>query len=280
MSSPYPLLLSLLAVLPGSGCGPSVPADGGDPPLPECTAELDGVLEAAELPLALGIEVRYTRNAVDVPASFDVGGDVGSDGAALWDFSDGPADVGATFAILDPADTPCAELFDDASYAAPLLVETPDLLGCFRRTVFDDGTGELAMLGAVSDHGVAAAALTRWEYDEPLVLYRLPMQVGDAWEQTVSYRSAVAFGVPDQGVEHYRVEVDRLGSARIPGGIEVADALRVRVDLEQTLAVSVGEHVRTVHQLQWVRPCFGELGRAVSPDPSFDLLDEIRRYYP
>ncbi len=268
----------LLVVALAPGCGPSVPADGGDPPIPECVAELDGVLAADELPLAPGIQVRYTRNEVDQPLSFDVEGGGGT--APAWDFSEGPADVGATFPILGPAETPCADLFDNVTYAAPFLVEAPDLLGCFRRTDDGEGGGELALLGMVSADGVAPAAVTRLAYDEPLVLHRFPLAVGDGWEQTVSYRSALAYGVPNQGVETYRFEVDALGAADIPGGVRIEDVLRLRVEVEQTLAIAVGEPSRTIHQLLWVRPCFGEVARAVSTDPDFAEIDEFRRYYP
>ena len=263
-----------------AGCGPSVPADGGDPPIPECAAELDGILEAGELPLAPGLEVRYTRNTTDAPVTFDVDGEGGAADGRSWDFAEGPTDVGATFQILDPDDTPCADLFDDVSYAAPILVETPELLGCFRRTVADDGSGELSVLGMVTADGVAPAAATRLAYDEPLVLHRFPMRIGDSWEQTVHYRSAVAYGVPNQGLETYRFEVDALGSAAIPGGIQIDDVLRLRVDIEQTLALAVGNPTRSIRQLLWVRPCFGEIARAVSTDPGSESIDELRRYYP
>lgn len=274
------LCLIAIAALVGPGCGPSVPAGEGEAPIPECVAELDGIIEAAELPLAPGIRVRYTRNATDTPVEFDPDGLLDSGGTRFWDFDEGPTDVGATLEILDPLDTPCADLFDDASYAAPILVETPDLLGCFRRTEFDDGTGELAMLGLVSADGVAPASATRLVYDEPVVLYRFPMGVGDAWEQTVGYRSATAYGVPNQGLETYRVEVDARGTARIPGGIAIEDVLRIRVELEQTLALAVGDPTRTIHQTMWIRPCFGEIARAVSTDPDSTSLSELRRYYP
>jgi len=243
-------------------------------------AELDGVIDAAELPLAPGVEVRYTRNATDAPVEFDPDGLLDSGGGRFWDFEEGPTDVGATFEILDPPDTPCADLFDDVTYAAPILVETPEVLGCFRRTEFDDGTAELAMLGMVSAGGVAPAAATRLAYDEPLVLYRFPLALGDSWEQTVGYRSAVAYGVPNQGLETYRFEVDSRGTARIPGGIAIEDVLRIRVELEQTLALAVGEPTRTIHQFQWIRPCFGEIARSASNEAGSSTHDELRRYYP
>jgi hypothetical protein len=274
------LAVLVLATLLAAGCGPSVPANGGDPPIPECAAELDGALTVAELPLAPGLEVRYTRNAPDDTLAFDVDGSPATGDRRAWDFSEGPTDVGATFGILDPADTPCADLFDDVSYAAPILVETPELLGCFRRTVADDGSGELSVLGMVTSDGVAPAAATRLVYDEPLVLHRFPMRVGDSWEQTVHYRSAVAYGVPNQGLETYRFEVDALGTAAIPGGIQIDDVLRLRVDIEQTLALAVGDPTRSIHQLLWVRPCFGEIARVVSTDPDLAEIDELRRYYP
>lgn len=273
------VVLAMAAVV--VGCGPSVPADDpGTVPLPECSAELDGVITLDELPLAPGVAVRYTRNAVDEPAAVEPDGEDAGDGLRRWDFSGEAGAVGATLSLIDPLDAPHTGLFVDATYVVPLAMETPDLLGWFRLDDHGDGSGELLLLGMATDDGVAAASRTLVVYDEPLALYRFPFGVGDTWEQTVTYRDAVAFGIPEQGTEHYRFEVDARGSVALPGGVEVSDALRVRVDVEQTLAIAQGEHTRSFHQLLWVRPCFGELGRMVGTDPSFEAADEFRRYYP
>ncbi len=263
-----------------AGCDP-VPADGdGSAPIPECVATLDGRLTAEELPLAPGIAVRYARNEPGEAQTFDVDGADQGDGTAHWDFTTGPRDVGATLALIDPAEAGLLDAFPTASYAVPLLVETPDLLGVFERHDAGDGSGELAMLGLITVDGVAPGARTEVHYDEPLVLYRFPMEPGDTWEQTVTYRDAVAYGIPNQGVETYRVSVDARGSASLPGSVEIDDVLRVHVEVEQTLAIAQGDPTRTVHQLMWVRPCFGEVARVVSADPAFGELDELRRYDP
>jgi len=267
--------------LSGAGCGDSVPGGGeGEPPLAECSVELDGVIDAVELPMAPGIEVRYTRNATDEPFEVDVDGMDDGAGGILWDFSDGPADVGATLPLLAPDEFPHPELFPDATYASPLLVESPELLGYFRLTPSDEGHDELAMLGMATTEDVTAGSRTTVAYDEPLVLYRFPLALGDTWEQTVTYRDAVTLGLPNQGVEHYSFAIDAAGTARLPGGIEVRDVLRVRVETEQILAVQVGEPALQTYQLMWVRPCFGELARVVSADPEFGSVEEFRRYYP
>ncbi len=270
-----PLLLALLV----SGCGTSVPADDpGEPPLPECTADLDGVMTLDEMPVVTGLEVRYARNTPGEPVEVDVDGELATDGGRLWDFSDGPADVGATLVLQDPAELSGAGLFPDATYAAPMLVESPDLLGWFRLDDGDEPT--LSMLGMATRDEVDPASRTVVVYDEPLVLYRYPFGVGDAWEQTVTYRDALAYGIPNQGSEHYRFDVDAHGTVRLPGGVEVSDVLRVRVQVVQTLALAAGQHTQTFHQLIWVRPCFGELARVVGTDPEFSTADELRRYYP
>ncbi len=261
------------------GCGPGVAADDpGSNLLPECTAELDGILDVHELPMAPGISVRYVRNALDQPAAFEVGGTHGADGH--WYFDEGPADIGATLTLLDPADTPHGDEFPGATYAAPLLVESPSVLGYFALETFEDGTGQLVMLGMAIDDGVDPASHTLLRYDDPLLLYPFPMAVGDSWTQTVTYRDAVAFGVPNQGVETYRFDVDELTTVHLPGGTEASDALVLSVEIDQTLALSAGPHLRTVHQRIWLRPCFGEVARAVSGDPEFEVIDELRRVYP
>lgn len=260
------------------GCGTSVPADDpGDPLLAECSAALDGIMTADEMPIVTGLEVRYARNLPGEAVEVDVDGELASDGGRLWDFSDGPAGVGATLVLEDPADLD-EDRFPGATYAAPMLVESPDLLGWFR---LDEGEGTtLSMLGMATTAGVPDASRTEVVYDEPLVLYRFPFTVGDSWSQTVTYRDALAYGVPNQGVEDYQFEVDARGTVRLPGGVEVSDVLRIRVQVDQTLALAAGGHTRTFHQLLWVRPCFGELARVVAADPEFGTVDEFRRYYP
>ena len=261
------------------GCGTSVPADDpGEPPLAECSAELDGIMTADEMPVVTGLEVRYVRNLPGEPAEVDVDGALASDGGRLWDFSDGPADVGATLVLEEPADLADAEMFPGATYAAPMLLESPELLGWFRLDEGDQTT--LSMVGMATTGDTPAASRTEVVYDEPLVLYRFPFTVGDSWSQTITYRDALAFGIPNQGVERYQFEVDARGTVRLPGGVEVSDVLRVRVQVDQTLALATGDHTRTTHQLLWVRPCFGELARVVSQDPSFETVEELRRYYP
>ena len=267
-----------LATLVG-GCGESVPGGGDEePPLTECVANLDGQIDADELPMVPGIEVRYTRNSEPVDVDLD-GMDDGT-GGVLWDFSDGPTDVGATLELLAPDEAPHAELFPEMTYAAPLLVESPELLGYFHRGTSADGVDVLAMLGMATTDDVPPASRTVVVYDTPLVLYRFPLALADTWEQTVTYRDATTLGLPNQGVEHYTFVVDAAGTARLPGGIEVSDVLRVRVETEQILAVQVGEPAYETHQMLWIRPCFGELARAVSSEPDFAPVEEFRRYYP
>ena len=121
--------LVVMAAVLVQGCGPSVLADDpGSAPLPECAAELDSTITLDELPLAPGIDVRYTRNGVGEPVDVDPDGDDQGDGTRLWDFSGDAGEVGATLTLLDPTDAPHAELFGDATYVAPLALETPDLL--------------------------------------------------------------------------------------------------------------------------------------------------------
>ena len=265
-------------MLVATGCGDSVPTDGGEAPLPQCVADLDGVISMDELPFAPGVEVRYVRNALDQPVTFDVEGLDDGEGGVLWDFSGGATDIGATLELLDPLDAPHGDLFPDASHAVPLTLEWPDLLGYFR--VDESPTEQLVLLGMATGEDASAASRTLVVYDEPLVLYRFPLALGDSWEQTVTYSDAVTAGIPNQGVERYSFEVDRIGSARLEGNVEVDDVLRVRVELAQTLAVAIGEPGFGLHQLLWVRPCFGELARAVSSAPDFEQLDELRRFYP
>ena len=146
------------------------PTDGGPP---SC-GDGDGVLTRAELPLPLDVAIQR-RVAFDV--AVDTHGAERGDGSRLWDFEgpfEGDADrndqrrplTGEWF----------AESFPGATYTLPLSAED-DLLGVFELT--DDA---LLLRGVVSpDDGTFRTEL---EYDPPVGVWRLPLEEGDAWDET------------------------------------------------------------------------------------------------
>lgn len=249
-------------------------------PMPSCGVTADGALWPDEMPLVPDIAVRYARNAVGAPVDFDVDGVADAELGRWWDFSEGPADVGATLVTADPSLAWYADLFPGATFAAPMLVELPQLVGVYRWEPDAVGGGELQLLGLTTEQEQEPAARTLVRYDEPVTTLRLPMAEGDSWGQQATFRDAVIAGVPNQGVEDYLFEVDASGGAALEGDIEVEQVLRLRSQVTATYAVSLGEPTTTSHRLSWYAPCFGEIASVSGADAELAPADELRRYYP
>jgi hypothetical protein len=271
----------LLGLVACTGATQNPGGQGADQtPLPSCSVTADGALSPDELPLVPGIAVRYARNALGAAVEFDVQGAADAELGRWWDFSEGPADIGATLVTADPAEAWYADLFPGATFAAPMLVELPELVGVYRWAPDAGGGGELLLLGLTTAQEQDPAATTLIRYDEPVTTLRLPMAVGDTWGQQATYRDALVAGVPNQGVEDYLFEVDAAGGAALEGDVEVEEVLRLRSSVTATYAVSLGGSTTTLHRLSWYAPCFGEIASASGGDSSLSPADELRRYYP
>jgi len=244
--------------------------------VPNCRIDADDEITADELPIVPGLSARYVRNLpgtlVAVPAA-----DAAGDDGVVWDFSEGPDDVGATFRTLDASEAWFSAIFPDADFASPLLVETPELVGVYR---LDEAAGELLLLGVTTSVEVPAASRTLVVYDEPVLTLRLPLTEGATWGQQATFRDAVIAGVPNAGVEDWFFEVDAVGAAQLPGGITVEQVMRVRSSVHRVAAVSLGEPSTELHKLLWMAPCFGEVASATAGAPITDSADELRRYLP
>lgn len=275
-----PALLALLSL--GACGGTQNPGGQGGQgiPVPDCAIEADGEIAGEELPLLPGIAVRYARNEPGTEVSFDFDGSPGPGGGRWWDFSDGPADVGSTFVTRDPAGDHYRALFPTATFAVPMLVEMPQLLGVYRWRPDAGGGGELQLLGLTTEQEPAPAARTLVRYDEPVTALRLPLREGESWGQQATFRDAVVAGVPNQGVEDWSFEVDAAGGATLPGGLEVEQVLRVRSRVDATYAVALGPPRTTLHRLSWYAPCFGEIAGISGPEEDLEPAAEMRRYYP
>jgi hypothetical protein len=276
-----PLTVTLLAA--ALGCGPATqnPGGQGEPgtAIPSCEIEADGLLSPDEMPLAPDIAIRYVRNEPGTTVDVDLDGEPWGD-ARLWDFSEGPADVGSTLVTADPTVAWYADEFPDATFAAPLLVELPELLAVQRWAPDGAGGGELQLLGLATTTEQEPASTTLVRYDAPVTLLRLPMAVGDVWGQQATFRDARIAGIPNAGVEDYLFEVESAGSAVLPNGIEVDEVLRVRSRVDATYAIALGEPTSSLHRLSWYAPCFGEIASVSGGDEGLQPADELRRYYP
>lgn len=223
----------------------------------DCEGNNDGVIDAEELPWGTGVSVPYLANQAGTTVDVQPAGEQ-VEGVTTWDFTEAPGDLAVDFDLVDPAGLWFAEHFPAASYAVPLFAEDLDLLA-----VFSVQGEDFVMLGLASREESPAAGQTLLVYEEPVQVYRFPLELGTSWTASSSFRDAVLYGVDNAGEEVYDFEVDAVGTLLLPG-FTMENVLRLRVEVEQTFAVTTGENpVLSVRHL-YLRECFGELARITS----------------
>jgi len=251
--------LLLAACTPGN---PDVDDTSVQPPPFECDGDNDGVIEDGEMDPVIGATATYVANAQGQDVTVNVDN---------WDFTTGPDDVEASFKVVDPSGTWWDDTFPDATFGSPFFVWAPSVLGIFHQD--EDG---VFMLGLASE----TEGSTLLVYDTPVLVYKLPMEMGSTWTVDTSFSDALLEGVPNAGEERWQFSVDATGTALLPG-FELDHALRIRLDLTQTWAVAAGGNTWTTLEYFYVRECVGEIARIVSQEnetePKFTTAAEYRR---
>ena len=236
----------------------------------DCIPNLDGIIEADELPLVLDTEVSYLVSPPGELRSVDIEG-VGEGTTRAWDWSiDQADDQLARIQAFSIEDRWYADRFPPDAFIAP----------------FDDGTTEtisrrddegLYVLGIASRERDPATGRTLLIYDEPIPLIRFPIETGTSYSASATIEDAVFNGIPYAAVDTYDVEVSAVGELRLPT-LSFTQAHQVRVQL--TVEPALGE-TTTVRQVSYFFECFGEVARATSqldePDPNFTEAAEVRR---
>jgi len=248
-------LATLLPIFVGACLGADGPlpgSDGGYVTVPDlgsgCVTDNDGVLARAELPLALGVSLRYLENPLGTVAMVDPVGQDSSEGPA-WDFTS-TAGEAVELPILPVVGTWFEDSFPGATYATYTDFGSKTL-GVFRLT-----ETALEILGFASE----APNKTLLVYDKPVASLRFPLQQGDGWVMTGKIVNGLFNGLPVAETDTYRVSVDARGVAVLPF-LRIANTLRVRVELDQALP---GGGITHTIQLLYFRECAGEVGRMVS----------------
>lgn len=269
-------VLSALAIL-ALGCGenrtlpgPTPYAPGAEPTF-ACLPDLDGELEAGELPIALGEEVRYLVNPPGVTRPVNVDGAVDAAGQRSWDLATDYADdrlvaIGPT-ALSEHW---FAAEFPEADYAAPVDIDGT-ILGVYH---LDERA--LWLHGVASREPDPPEGRTLLPYDAPIPLYRFPLRPGDRWVTEGTISEGTALGLAYRGTDTYDVSVIGAGRLDLP---DWSFGQAWRVDQRVTVAPAIGEPVRRTIT-SWLFECFGEVARAESPDGVTGPLDqaaELRR---
>lgn len=277
-----PLFIGLLltaALTASLGCNDNVTpyptAAGyvaGQPLALECVPNLDGRIDAAELGAALGIPIRYRVSPDGVERNVDLTGIVDADGQRVWDWSEDRADDQlAEVAAAALKNQWFADRFSNGELVIPSDLGG-SVMGIYR---MDDQA--LWLQGLASAEEAPDEGQTLIVYDEPVAVFRFPLEVGRSWTSVGEFKQAQFLGLPWAGRDTYHVAVDAAGVLELPD-LSFGQALRVKQTV--TLEPAVGP-TSTVLQTSFVFECFGEVARATSrlneANQEFTIAAEVRR---
>lgn len=262
-----PILVLLAAACGGENLTP--PGREPAPVVYDCLPNLDGRIDAGELPMVAGVPLDY---AVASAVPVDVAGR--ADGAVrLWDWSFGAPDEAALTVAAAPlrgrwyeADFPAGEVTAPVDAAARL------------EGIYREDDAALWLLGVASRESNPEGGRTLLVYDRPIALYRFPLEPGARWSTTAAVLDgSVAAGLPYHGEDTYEVEVAATGRLRLEGAtFTQVHAVHTRVTVHPDLGDPVVQQ-----QVSFLFECFGEVARATGrvgdDDPEFTEASEVRR---
>ena len=265
------------------GCGP-LPAetpraevDLAGSRVPPCLADNDGIITASEFPFAAAVPARFSIASGSLPIHETIiRGEPSSDpGGRRWDFSD-LSELPFQPVVLEAhplSDQWFASSFETASLAAPLSADG-SLLGALAVSA-----EQVSLLGTASRDEDDPAGKTLLVYENPIPLYRFPVEVGQAYNHTSEAHQVLLNGIPTALEDTYSIEVSARGTLVLPQ-LVLENTLRITVRLNRVLLVGSAEQVSHI----FVHECIGEVARIVSIpsqthpiDTVFGTAQEIRR---
>jgi hypothetical protein len=271
------VLASLLAAVLSCGENLTPAADrqlydgGGEEPL-ECVPNLDGRIDADELQAAIGVPANYLVSPKGEERTVDLVGTVDGAGKRVWDWSaNAPTDQLAVLTASALAGKWYAASFPGGQFVAAL-----DAAGALEAVYVHDEQA-LWLLGYASAAEAPAEGRTLVVYQQPVALYRFPLQVGAQWVSVGTVQNATVYGLPYAGRDTYEMSVDAAGTLHLPD-VTFSQALRTRAHITSEPAVGASVSRR---QVSFLFECFGEVARAASRDNEsavdFTAAVEVRR---
>jgi hypothetical protein len=272
-----PLLVPVFALVLVAACEPNqthpddhAAYDAGTPGQLQCVPNLDGQIVGAELQAALGVPVKYLVSPLGKTRMVDVAGTTDPSGHLVWDWgTDYADDQVAQIAASALTGKWYASSFPNGQFAAPF--DAGDTV----EAVYSQDDAGLYLQGLASTKPTPETLLV---YDQPVVLYKLPLTVGSTWTSTGVVKNGTLMGNPWVEQDTYVGADDATGQLVLPD-VTFTQAHRVRFVV--TLAPSVGQTI-TKRQVSFMFECFGEVGRATSQNgetsDDFMTAAEQRRF--
>lgn len=252
--------LAILAVT--AGCGVNQTPQPDEPiALPSCVPDRDGVITAAELPLALGATASYYAS-VDTPVALA--------GTDAWDLSEERAsDEVIALGPIALADQWYAADFPGAAF----VTDAGDGLD----GVFHQDEQALWLHGTASKEPAPAAGKTLIVYAQPVPVLRFPLADGLTYQAVGQIDGTIA-GLPFVGADEIAVEVAGEGRLDLPY-VRFSPVLRVRTHVVRRPTTGP---VIAKRSTSFVFECFGEVAHADSKldeqNPDFTTAAALRRF--
>jgi hypothetical protein len=239
--------------------------------LPTCVPNRDGMITAAELPIALGATVSYYASPAGATRTVDLAG-TGSGATLDWDLAQPQgSDVVVALGPIALRDQWYASQFPASEFE---LDAGGGLDGVYHQTdeaLFLDGTA--------SHDENPAAGKTLIVYAAPVAVLRLPIVDGDAYSTLAQIPAATIDGLPFIGTDEFDVDITGSGRLDVPD-VEFSPVLRARTLV--TRKPSTGTPVITKRSTDFLFECFGQVAHAESldnePDPDFTTAAYLRRF--
>lgn len=251
----------------GSGQGT---AGGGVGGALGCSANKDGVITRAEVPLAAGLHATF-RTAKS--ATWSTAGTSNADGSRTWDLSKELTGDQSLLVETQPLDGKWfAGDFAGATYVSYLTPDPwlGDMVGVFEVTV-----DALLLRGVASPADGAQKTLE--VYSPGAALLKFPLKDGASWGTSATISGSLK-GMPYSYYEVYESKVDAHGSLATP--FATFDVLRVKTKLTRT----AGLLVTTTRSFLFVAECFGTVATVTSTSneaaEEFTTAAEVRRLSP
>jgi hypothetical protein len=268
------LAMSITLLALASGCEdnrtPAADQDGGRQPL-SCLPNLDGRIDADELPVAIERQTHYLLTG---STSVDLVGQTGGPSGITWSYPTETAqDARVVFAAAKVTTQWYADTFPDATFSL-----ANDASG-FLHSIYRKDDNALWLLGVASSEPEPAGGRTLFRYTNPVALLRFPIEDGDHYTETGVIENSVLSGLPYVGTDTYEITVDGSGRLELPY-VSFAPVLRVYTYLRREPAA--GGVSTSRRQVSFMFECFGELARATSQadeaNPNFTNAAELRRF--
>jgi len=221
------LVFSMTALLGACGSNQTWPPEREDyqpaslQPL-DCVPDLDGAICADELSAAVGVRVSYLVSPDGEQRPVDLVGAIGDDGQRIWDWgADYASDQVARLAASELAGKWYAASFPEAAFVAPFDA------GDSMEQILRHNPDGLYLLGLASTEPDPPEGRTLLVYQQPVLLYRFPLQPGESWVSVGEIRDGLLRDLPYAGRDVYEVEVDGGGELVLPD-LTFTQVLRVR----------------------------------------------------